>query len=74
MPRPCPVVQWSVHWAPSWTTWVPVLAGQGIVPLRHAEKKMGAPLLGLAKSIYYLRKFLTIVIYEDYIGLSNPYQ
>ena len=29
--------------------------GQGIVPLRHAGKKMQAPLLGLAKSIYYYR-------------------
>ena len=37
-PRLCPVVQWSVHWAPSRTTRVLVLAG--------------APLLGLAKSIY----------------------
>ena len=37
------VVQWSVHWAPSRM-------------LRHAakKKKMQAPLLGLAKSIYYL--------------------
>ena len=50
--RLCPVVQWSVHWAPSRTTGVLVLAGQGVVPLRHAGKKMRAPLLGLAKSIY----------------------
>ena len=48
-PQLCPVVQWSVHWAPSWTIWVLVLA---IMPLGHAEKKMRAPLLGLAKSIY----------------------
>ena len=27
MPWLCPVVQWSVHWAPSRTTWVLVLAG-----------------------------------------------
>ena len=26
-PRFCPVVQWSVHWAPSRTIWVLVLAG-----------------------------------------------
>ena len=37
-PRLCPVV----------------LAGQGIVSLRRAGKKMRAPLLGLAKSIYYV--------------------
>ena len=46
-PRLCPVVQWSVHWAPSRTP------GQGVVPLRRAgKKKKKAPLLGLAKSIY----------------------
>ena len=28
--------------------------GQGVVPLRRAGKKMRAPPLGLAKSIYYL--------------------
>ena len=50
-PRLCSVVQWSVHWAPSQTTQVLVLARA-----RHWdmwEKKMWAPLLGLAKSIYY---------------------
>ena len=46
-PRLCPVVQWSVHWAPSRTTRVLVLAGA-----RRWEKKMRAPLLGLAKFIY----------------------
>ena len=46
-------VQWSVHWTLSWTTRVLVLRqGQGIVPLRCVGKKMRAPLLGLAKSIY----------------------
>ena len=44
MPWLCPVVQWSVHWAPSQTTHVLVMAG---------KKKMRAPLLGLAKSVYY---------------------
>ena len=42
-PRLCPVVQWSVHWAPCRTTWA-----------RRWKKKMQALLLGLAKSIYYL--------------------
>ena len=46
----CSVVQWSVYWAPSRTTRVP---GQAVEPLRRAEKKKRAPLLGLAKSIYY---------------------
>ena len=47
-PRLCSVVQWSVHWAPS-------CPGQGKVlyPWDVQEKKMRAPLLGLAKSIYY---------------------
>ena len=44
MPRLCPVVQWSVHWASSQMTRVLVLA---------RKKKMRALLLGLAKSIYY---------------------
>ena len=53
-PRPCPVVQWSVHWAPSWTTRVLVLAGARRCALESCgNKKMRAPLLGLAKSIYY---------------------
>ena len=60
MPQLCPVVQWSVHWAPSQMTQVLVLA----VPLRHVGKKMQAPLLGLAKSIYY--EFLT--------NLNGPYK
>ena len=50
-PRLCSVVQWSVHWAPSQTTQVLVLARA-----RHWDvrgKKMWAPLLGLAKSTYY---------------------
>ena len=72
MPRPFPVVQWSVHWALSWTTQVLVLAGARHCALETCGKKKCK--LHLAKSIYYLRKFLTIVIYEDCIGLSNPYQ
>ena len=54
MPRLCPVVQWSVHWAPSQMTRVLVLAGAMHVLLRRAGKKIQAPLLGLAKSIYYI--------------------
>ena len=54
IPRLCPVVQWSVHWALSRMTWILVLAGAMHVPLRRAGKKMRAPLLGLAKSIYYI--------------------
>ena len=49
MPWLCSVVQWSVHWAPSRTTWVLVLAGTSCV----GKKKVQAPFLGLAKSIYY---------------------
>ena len=52
-PRLCSVVQWSVHWAPSRTTRVLVLAGARRCALETCGKKMRAPLLGLAKSIYY---------------------
>ena len=55
MPRLCPVVQWSVHWAPSWMTQVLVLAGARLCALEtsRGKKKLRTPLLGLAKSIYY---------------------
>ena len=33
--------------------------GQGVVPLRRAGKKMRAPLLGLAKSVYYAGKLVS---------------
>ena len=52
-PRLFPVVQWSVHWAPSRTTRVLVLAGARYCALETYGKKIRAPLLGLAKSIYY---------------------
>ena len=52
-PRLCPVVQWSVHWAPSRTTRVLVLAGARYCALETYGKKIRAPLLGLAKSINY---------------------
>ena len=46
----CPVVQWSMHWAPSWMTWV---QGKALCLYEDLhEKKMHAPPLGLAKSIY----------------------
>ena len=48
----CPVVQWSVHWAASWTTRVLVLAGARHCALETGGKKKRAPLLDLAKSIY----------------------
>ena len=51
--RLCSVVQWSVHWAPSRTTRVLVLAGARRCALETCGEKMRAPLLGLAKSIYY---------------------
>ena len=56
MPRLCIVVQWSVHWALSWTTRVLVLAGSRCCALETCrEKKMWALLLGLAKSMYWQR-------------------
>ena len=54
MPWLCSVVQWSVHWALRWTTWVLVLEGARCCALKTCrKKKMRAPLLGLAKFIYY---------------------
>ena len=48
------LVQWSVHWVPSRTTQVLVLAGARRCAFETCgQKKMRAPLLGLAKSIYY---------------------
>ena len=41
-PRLCPVVQWSVHWAPSWTTRVLVLAGARRCALETDEEKKNA--------------------------------
>ena len=38
-PRLYPVVQWSVHWAPSRTTWVLVLAGARRCALETCGKK-----------------------------------
>ena len=53
-PQLCSVVQWSVHWAPSWITWVLVLAGARRCALETCEEKKTQALhLGLAKSIYY---------------------
>ena len=47
------VVQWSVHWAPSRTTRVLVLAKARYCALEMCgKKKMWALLLGLVKSIY----------------------
>ena len=44
-PRLCSVVQWSVHRAPSRTTWVLVLAGARLCFLETCgKKKMRAPL------------------------------
>ena len=51
--RLCSVVQWSVHWAPSRTNRVLVLAGARRCALETCGKKIRAPLLGLVKSIYY---------------------
>ena len=55
-PRLYLVVQWSVHWAPSRMTQVLVLARERCCALEMCKKKkIPAPLLGLAKSIYYIK-------------------
>ena len=54
--RLCSVVQWSVHWAPSRTTRVLVLAGARRCALETCgKKKMRALPLGLAKTICYFK-------------------
>ena len=71
--RFCPVVQWSVHWALSWMTWVLVLAGARRCALEMCGKKiMWAPLLGLAKSIYYWC-LLKIYIQESHIQSESSH-
>ena len=81
-PQLCSVVQWSVHWAPSRTTWVLVLAGARRCALETCRgKKMRAPLLGLAKSIYYqfrngyLKGFTPWVsqsVISQYLSICTP--
>ena len=53
-PQLCSVVWWSVHWAPSQTTWFLVLAGARHFALETCggKKKMRALLLAFAKSIH----------------------
>ena len=71
--RFCPVVQWSVHWALSWMTWVLILAGARRCALEMCgKKKMWAPLLGLAKSIYYWC-LLKIYIQESHIQSESSH-
>ena len=55
MPTPqlCSVVQWSVHWALSWMTWVLVLAGAWHCALETCRKKNASSTFSLAKSIYH---------------------
>ena len=54
-PRLCPVVQWSVHWAPSRTTQVLVLAGARRCALEMCGKKNSSSAFRLGK-IYMLRR------------------
>ena len=46
-PRLCSVVQWSVHWALSRTTWVLVLAGARRCALEAGGKKNASSALRL---------------------------
>ena len=57
-PLLCSVIQWSVHWAPSRTTWVLVLTGAGRCALETCGGKKRAPLLGMAKSLYHTSHLL----------------
>ena len=54
-PRLFPVVQWSVHWAPSRTTRFLVLAGARCCALETCRKKNASSAFRLAKSIYHRR-------------------
>ena len=71
-PRLCSVVQWSMHWAPSRTTRVLVTAGARRCVLETCgKKKIRTPLLGLAKSIYYLCYTDTARLGESVSPFSN---
>ena len=67
------VVQWSVHWAPSRTTWVLVLARTRHCALVTCGKKMRAPLLGSAKSIYYYLFLIHKLLPYQENRIKSPY-
>ena len=73
MPWLCPVVQWLVHWAPSRTTWVLVLARTRHCALATCGKKMRAPLLGSAKSIYYYLFLIHKLLPYQENRIKSPY-
>ena len=68
-PRLCPVVQWSVHWVPSRTTRVLVLAGAR----RWTLGTYGKTVLGLAKSIYYTVNYRYGTLEEKFHINAHPY-
>ena len=62
MPRLCPVVQWSVHWALSWTTWVLVLAGARCCALETCWKKKKCKLRFQAWLNLYINSLLILIL------------
>ena len=62
MPRLCPVVQWSVHWALSWTTWVPVLAGARRCALETCGEKKKCKLCFQAWLNLYINSLLILIL------------
>ena len=55
-PQLCPVVQWSVHYTPSWTTRVLVLAGARHCALETCGKKKCELLFKAWLNLYIMQK------------------
>ena len=58
----CPVVQWSVHWAPSWMTWVLVLAGARRCALETCGEKKKCELRFQAWLNLYINSLLILIL------------
>ena len=66
-PRLCPVVQWSVHWAPSRTTRVLVLAGARCCALETCGKKNARSSFRLGEIYIFILQIRIILARRDKI-------
>ena len=66
-PRLCPVVQWSVHWAPSRTTRVLVLAGARRCALETCGKKNASSSFRLGEIYIFILQIRVILARRDKI-------
>ena len=77
-PRLCPVVQWSVHWAPSRTTRVLVLAGArrcalGTCGKKKCELRFKAWLNLYSTSSVKTNRRADVIRFTVFVTLSRPY-